>query len=178
MTVAMPNSRFFQSWCVMVAMFAVIAHGPVRQVSKCLLSTPQPRAVVPGSHCPLMRPFASQSQSSPQHCPMHRTARQQHSELHCACSQPSPASSPEFASLRFVLPPAVSSLVPPVDVFQGRDPCIFLPQVFLSPPILLRVSFPSFSSNSVRFYIFGHSSPQGAGVQALSASSSEHALDC
>jgi hypothetical protein len=134
MTVAAHNSRPFQSLSAVVAMFAIIAHGPVRQVSKCLLSTPPPRAVVPGAHCPLMFSSSSQSKSSPHHCPMHETAMQRRCELHCACSQQSPVSSPELVSFRFVLPHVVSSLVPPADVFQGRDAAIFFPEVFLVPP--------------------------------------------
>lgn len=134
MTVAAHNSRFFQSLCVMVMTCTVVAQGPVRQGSKCLLSASQPRAVVSGAHCPFMHPSSSQSKSSPYHCPMHEAARQQRSELHCACSPQSPASSPEFASFRFILPPSVSSLVPPADVFQDRAPLVFFPQVFLVPP--------------------------------------------
>lgn len=41
----MPNSRLFQSWCLMAAMGAILTQGPVRQMSKCLLSTPQPLAM-------------------------------------------------------------------------------------------------------------------------------------
>lgn len=88
----------------------------------------------PGAHCPFMHPSPSRSKSSPHHCPMHQTAMQQRWELHCACSQQSPASSPELASFRFVLPHAVSFLVPPADVFRGRDAAIFFPEVALVPP--------------------------------------------
>ncbi len=177
MTVAMYNSRFCQSLCAVVATCAVIAYGPVRQASKCGLSTSPPQVVAPGAHCPLMLSSSSQSKSSPHHCPMHQTAMQRRCELHCACSQHPPASSPEFASLRFVLPWAISSLVPPVDVFQGPDLCIFFPQVSLSPPRSSSTfPFPRFGL-TLFVSVFGHSSPWCTCAQALSGSS-EHALGC
>jgi hypothetical protein len=134
MTVAAHKSRPFQSLSAVVALFAIIAPGPARQVSKCLLSTSPPRAVAPGAHCPLMHPSSSQSKSSPHHCCMHQKAKQQRCELRCACSQQSPVSSPELISFRFVLPHVVSSLVPPATVVQGRAPALFFPEVFLAPP--------------------------------------------
>jgi hypothetical protein len=131
---AVQSNGLLHSVLTIWLMLSVLGQGSLLQGSVALFSSSQPRTVTPGAHCPLMHPSASHYKSSPPHCPMHQTAMQSRYELRCACSHHLPASSPEIASFRFVLPHAAMPPAPEASGLQCQEPSFFVTEPFFSPP--------------------------------------------
>jgi hypothetical protein len=134
MTVVVRKYQSFDLVLTMVMMLTVLGQGPILQGTTLLCASPQPRSVVPGSHCPLTYPSPSRSKSPPHHCSMYQMTMQRRCELHCACCHHPASSSPESTSIRFVLPRAVSPFSPTSGVLQYRESPVFFPEIFVVPP--------------------------------------------